>query len=85
MTKQLTQDVFKDAPPWVKSAVVDGDGTASFWSKPKTELKIWEKYNIWTFETPLRNGDAVSRIGTGYDTADWQNSAIDRENEDESN
>ena len=28
MTKTLTQDVFKDAPEWVKSASVDSDGEA---------------------------------------------------------
>ena len=28
MTKTLTQDVFKGAPDWVKSAAVDEDGYA---------------------------------------------------------
>lgn len=26
MTKTLTQDVFKDAPDWVRSASIDSDG-----------------------------------------------------------
>ena len=28
MTKTLTQEVFKDAPEWIKSASVDSDGEA---------------------------------------------------------
>ena len=35
MIKTLTQDVFKDAPEWVKSASVDSDGEA--WGHELTE------------------------------------------------
>lgn len=72
--KQLTQEVFDGAPDWVKSAAVDSDGAATGFSSYKSALKC--RSDIWT------KGDANARecgLGYGYDTTDWQNSAIDRE------
>ena len=38
MTKTLTQDVFKDAPDWVRSAAVDENGHAFMNNYPKSDL-----------------------------------------------
>ena len=40
MTKTLTQDVFKGAPDWVRSAVVDENGHAFMNNYPKSDLYI---------------------------------------------
>ena len=39
MNKPLTQEVFKDAPEWVKSVAVDSDGEAA-WFLSKFEEKF---------------------------------------------
>lgn len=77
-SKQLTQDDFKDAPLWINSMAVNSDGTAygaNRYSKgmyADEKLGIWKpkKSYPWTF---------CHWIGTGYDTTNWQQSAIDRE------
>lgn len=77
--KQLTQAIFDGAPDWVKSAAVNPDGDAWFYSVPKSELKIyltrdesqqWKCVGIAGFQ--------VDYIGN-YDASNWKNSAIDRE------
>ena len=40
MNKPLTQNVFKDAPEWVKSASVDSDGEA--WGHEVDEVAYWK-------------------------------------------
>lgn len=79
MTKTLTQDVFKDAPEWVRSAAIDSDGEAYFYEVSKENL-IPDSSGMWFFYkvNPKRLYDCVA-IETGYDTTNWQHSAIDRE------
>lgn len=78
MTKTLTQDDFKGAPDWVKSAAVDENGTAWRYGVPKCNL-------IANADTGLHHTYKVTSLsdceqfGTGYDTTNWQHSAIDRE------
>ena len=75
MTKTLTQDVFANAPEWVRSAAIDGDGDLWFFGCKAGHI-IPDVSSGW-FQTKIRCIYAVySRY---YDTADWQNSAIDRE------
>lgn len=75
--KKLTQAVFKDAPDWVKSAAVHESGYARMWSVPKANLEPCGREFIST----SINGEVVySRpLGDGFDTTNWQLSAIDRE------
>ena len=74
MTKTLTQDVFKGAPDWVNSAAVDEDGYAWGYAVDTLFLSIDDNGDKW-----IANFGKCMCLGKGYDTADWQNSAIDRE------
>lgn len=79
MTKTLTQDVFKDAPDWVRSAAVDEDGEAMFYEVAKQNL-IPDKDGMWHFyKANPKRLYACLTIGYDYDTTNWQHSAIDRE------
>lgn len=73
--KQLTQAIFKDAPDWVESAAVNSDGDAYWYNSHACHLAQSDSehfINAWiTRQSKF--------IGEDYDTADWQNSAIDRE------
>lgn len=70
--KKLTQEIFDGAPDWVKSARIDPKGKLVVYSLEKSlvtrilnnEILLPWNCGIWD---------------SGYDTADWQNSAIDRE------
>lgn len=81
--KQLTQAVFEGMPDWVKSAVIDEDGTAWFHSKMKSQLIAIPADGdyLGCHDAPVRppDYDKTEYIGAGYDTTNWQNSAIDRE------
>lgn len=81
MTKTLTQDVFKGAPEWVRSAAVDKDGDAYWYSMEKSMLYANRFFHQFSYRQTL--GENLARqcycFGGGYDTTDWQNSAIDRE------
>ena len=75
MTKTLTQDVFKDAPDWVKSAAVDQDGDAWGYECTTKDLSYFNRGHhaiIHVRHTPYH-------IGSGYDAEWWEESAIDRE------
>ena len=73
MIMSLTQAVFDNAPDWAKSAAVDSDGEAYFYSVSKSDLEMSESWYAY-----LHNDDvSVDFIGE-YDATDWQNSAIDR-------
>ena len=86
MTKTLTQDVFKNAPDWVHSAAVDEDGSAAYLSIPAAwavPSKIMGK-GVWVVDCSLPPKDELwdwkwQTIDNGYDTTNWQQSAIDRE------
>ena len=77
--KKLTQEVFKDAPHWVKSAAVHKNGRAGYFDSPRcmldTEANTWG-YAKW-FQSSVSFG--YQTIGKGFDATDWQNSVIDRE------
>ena len=75
MTKTLTQDVFKGAPDWVRSAAIDGDGDLWFFGC-KAGYIIPDGRSGW-FQTKIRCKYAV--VARYYDTTNWQQSAIDRE------
>lgn len=69
--KKINQAVFKGAPKWVKSARIDAKGKLIFYSLEKSivtrilnnEILLPWNCGIWD---------------SGYDTTDWQNSAINR-------
>lgn len=75
--KQLTQDIFKDAPPWVKSAVVDSEG--GLWCSMYPVSALRPDNTGWFVITGDKDGFRM--VGKGYyeQIANWQNSAIDRE------
>ena len=74
MTKTLTQDDFKGAPDWVKSTAVDEDGYAWGYAVDTLFLSIDDNGGKW-----IANFGKCMCLGNGYDTTNWQNSAIDRE------
>ena len=74
MTKTLTQDVFKGAPEWVRSAAVDEDGYAWCYAVDTLFLSIDDNGDKW-----IANFGKSVCLGNEYDTTNWQNSAIDSE------
>ena len=73
--KQITQDIFKDAPDWVKSFAVDEDGEGYWYSVSEKLLKLGDGF--WLY---LQNeGASCDYLGDGFDASDWRNSAIDRD------
>lgn len=73
--KKLTQEVFKNAPEWVKSAVITRKDKGCVFGVDMTvkEFGEWQK-----------NGSVLQKmnftlLGMGYKSYFWQNSAIDRE------
>lgn len=71
--KQLTQDIFKDAPDWVKSFALDSNGELHAYSVEKKWLSTCGFYH----HAPLGSYSELYEVD--YDATDWQNSAIDRE------
>ena len=76
MAKKLTQDDFKNAPPWVKSAAVNESGIAYGHEKTKSNLRV---LFIGSGGVHISSGSNTIELGKGHDTTNWQNSAIDRE------
>ena len=77
--KKLTQAVFNDAPDWVNSAAVDEDGTAYLYESLSKDLGLGDKSGVFGH---IAKGYNRSWIVVGeYDAVDWQNSAIDREDD----
>ena len=74
MTKTLTQDDFKCAPDWVKSAAVDDNGYVWGYAAGTLFLSINNNGDKW-----IANFGKCMYLGNGYDTTNWQHSAIDRE------
>ena len=72
--KKLTQDVFKNAPDWLRSAAVDEDGWAWGYSVDTSFLSIDDNGSEW-----IANIGKCMCLGNGYDITNWQQSAIDRE------
>ena len=88
--KTMTQEIFKLAPDWAESAVVDADGGCCgcygcyVFNAYACQLIINNDrdFAINAYLEDLPNYpeylDLCVYIGDGYDTTDWQNSAIDR-------
>ena len=73
--KHLTQAIFDGAPNWVKSVAICPRGVARYYSVASTEFySIHEKYGHI-----IKCTDREKVADYGYDTTNWQNSAIDRE------
>jgi len=81
--KKLTQADFKDAPNWVESASINSDGTCYFHNMEKSLLmpyQIEAALGVWDMNYIAPEPNYIQDlVGIGYDTTDWQNSAIDRE------
>lgn len=77
--KKLTQDVFKDAPDWVQSAAVDSSGDAYYYSVTASELTLDSDECWWLYMGVDGRGYGDDYVGNGFDTTNWQTSAIDRE------
>ena len=76
MTKTLTQDDFKGAPDWVKSAAVDDDGHAWGYACKASDLSVLNGGHHATVHVK----NSPLHLGSGYPGDEWwQNSAIDRE------
>ena len=73
----LTQEVFKDAPKWVKSVAVDSDGEAWGYEVNKDMLLPLPYSDRWVQNCHRHNYPHY--IGNGYDTTNWQQSVIGRE------
>lgn len=71
--KQLTQEVFEGALPEIKSAVMCSRGRVWLFECAKSHLTPNHRSWVSDIET------GFYYHGVGYDTTDWQNSAIDRE------
>lgn len=73
--KKLTQAVFDlpECPDWAESAAVDSDGFAYLYEDNADSLVLHEL----EFSN-FRWGTAKKSLGGGYDTTNWQQSAIDR-------
>ena len=73
--KKLTQDVFENAPEWVRSAAVSREGLAYFYECKASELHP----HPYRHAPPFTASDFEIANMDFYDTTNWQNSAIDRE------
>lgn len=72
--KQLTQEVFKNAPDWVKSASIDVEGDLIFHGCKADDLIISPACG-WFIST---NQCRSSIVDKGYDAEFWEESPIDR-------
>lgn len=83
--KQLTQAIFDGAPDWAESAAVDSDGEAYVFNAYAWQLSIsdWGDFDTNAYDEDLPNYpehlNTCKYMGKGYDTTNWQLSAIDRE------
>ncbi len=77
MTKTLTQDVFKGAPDWVRSAAVDEDGYAWGYACKASDLSVLNGGHHATVHVK----HPPYHIGSSGFAGDewWEESAIDRE------
>lgn len=68
----LTQAVFEGMPKWIKSARIDKKGKLVVYSlNAATVTRILNNEILLPWNCGIWD--------SGYDTTDWQNSAIDRE------
>lgn len=73
----ITQDVFIGAPDWVKSAAVDSNGDAYYYSVPVSGLTLNSDECWWIYRDEEKTAYFVY-VNDGYDTTNWKDSAIDR-------
>lgn len=72
----LTQKVFKDAHPDVKSAVMDAEGRVWLFECKKKHLSPNHRSWVSDIETAFYYADTAP---AWLDVSNWQNSAIDRD------
>lgn len=75
--KQLTQEVFNrpDCPEWANWAAIDASSKAHWFN-----CEVMPDYATDSFDAMYAvDGFKMELIGTGYDTTNWENSAINRE------
>lgn len=89
--KQLTQEVFRNAPDWAKSADLISSGHGFYRSVTKDKMRVaglWRslrsKEDVCGYRSQMiEQGYYDSRSkyipATEFDRTNWQNSAIDRE------
>lgn len=71
--RKVRQATFKIAPKWVNSIAVDSNGHA--WGyETKAQHLEHDKRRFWS---PNLDSESVF-LGSGFDTTDWQNSALNR-------
>lgn len=74
--KTLTQDVFKGAPEWVRSAAFDQDGHAWGYACKASDLSVLNGGHHATVHVK----NSPLHLGSGYPGDEWwEESAIDRE------
>ena len=74
----LTQEIFKDAPTWVLSASIDGDGDGFYHSLTIDQYAPTEDglYDVTKFKYGF-NWD-YEKFSEDLNTDNWRNSAINR-------
>lgn len=75
MAKKLTQDDFKHIPDYILSASIHDNGEAWGNSRVKNNLTM----QSFSDGSKGMSGGRMALIGKGYDTTNWQQSAINRE------
>ena len=76
--KRLTQAVFDlpECPEWAESAAVDASGYAHWFN-----CEVAPCHATGCFDVKYTDYECIfemKKIGSGYDTTNWQQSAIDR-------
>lgn len=71
--KQLTQATFAEYADWIESMAIDSNGELHGYAFAKKWLLTDNTYH----HAPI--GTYSEFLSDGYDTDNWQNSAIDRE------
>lgn len=84
--KKLTQAIFDGAPDWVESAAVDSDSTVYWYNANTAQLVAVEgSHHVNAYDYDIGDGVTgvkVKEVGEGFDATDWQNSAIDKGDDD---
>lgn len=77
--KKLTQSIFKDAPIWARSAAINSNGQAGFFDRTKDMLDT--DSGRWGYRKEFQTSTLYNykEIAAGFDSSDWENSAINRE------
>ena len=80
--KKLTQAVFDlpDCPEWALSAAVGANGVGTYYADTANNLEPVEvcKSGFWIYREGGNKKFDIQKIGEGFDTDNWQQSAIDK-------